>query len=147
MRQEANAREVCEDEEGRAEVVWRLECCWPRGGIVADCLGDRRRCGRYAWSSACHRSEKNVLILVYHAVKPRGDAHGRGGRRREAAECACRGAAVDLDERTRRLATQWRGPVAQHVENARETACTNVHSCSGGVPPRGAELRRKQGVN
>ena len=80
-------------------------------------------------------------------MKHRGDAHELGDRRREAVERAFRGAAIDLDERTRRLAMQWRGPVAQHVENARETACTNVHSCSGGVPPRGAELRRKQGVN
>ena len=42
VRQESNAREVCEDEEERAEVVRRLNFCWPRGGTVADFLGDEK---------------------------------------------------------------------------------------------------------
>ncbi len=42
VRREADAREVREDAEKGAEVVWRLDFCWRRGGDGADCVGDEK---------------------------------------------------------------------------------------------------------
>lgn len=87
--------------------------------------------------AAVRRGRGLQLLLLHRAVQPRRHARERGDGRGEAVEPARLGAAVDLDERACRLAAQRRGPVAQHVEHAREAACADVQPLRGGVPPGG----------